>query len=171
RVWMRHGENSTYVQYTMLHGSQPMELQLRTLINYRDFHSNTHAGDWRMRIGAAQSGLQITAFEGAIPFYLLRAGAEVEPRHDWSRDYFLPLEKYRGLNDREDYLLAAAFRAVLQRNQSVTIIFSTHVSTTLDGDVARAQNAKRESDLLAQWSSADATAASAAPAWVRQLIL
>src|SRR3984893_2290397 len=76
RVWMLHGENTTYVQYTMLRGSRSIELQLRTLINYRDFHSNTHAGDWRMRIGAVQSGLQITAFEGAIPFYLLSAGAE-----------------------------------------------------------------------------------------------
>jgi len=171
RVWMRHGENSTYVQYTMLHGSQPMELELRTLINYRDFHSNTHAGDWRMKIDAVKSGLQITAFDGAIPFYLLSAGATIEPRHDWSRDYFLPLEKYRGLDDCEDYLLAAVFRAALQLNQSVIIVFSTNADAALDGDVERAQNTKRASDLLAGWSSADATTASAAPGWVRQLIL
>jgi predicted glycogen debranching enzyme len=171
RVWMLHGENTTYVQYTMSRGSQFMELELRTLINYRDFHSNTHAGDWRMKIDAVKSGLQITAFEGAIPFYLLSANAMVEPRHDWSRDYFLPLEKYRGLDDREDYLLAAVFRATLQLNQSVTIIFSTNASAALDGDAARTQNDKRESDLLAQWSSADALAASAAPGWIRQLIL
>src|SRR6266853_6458162 len=59
RVWLTHGENSTYVQYTMLRGSQSIELELKTLINYRDFHSNTHAGDWRMKIDAVQSGLQI----------------------------------------------------------------------------------------------------------------
>src|ERR1700681_3219466 len=91
RVWMRQGENTTYVQYAMLRGGQSMELELRTLINYRDFHSNTHAGDWRMKIDAAESGLQVTAFDGAISFYLLSAGAKVQPRHDWSRDYFLPL--------------------------------------------------------------------------------
>jgi predicted glycogen debranching enzyme len=171
RVWMRHDENTTYVQYALLRGSQSMELELRTLINYRDFHSNTHAGDWRMKIDAVKNGLQIIAFEGAIPFYLLSAGAEVEPRHDWCRDYFLPLEKYRGLDDREDYLLAAVFRAALQVNQTVNIVFSTNPSAALDGDAARAQNAERESDLLAQWTSADAPAASAAPGWVRQLIL
>ena len=171
RVWMRQGENTTYVQYAMLRGGQSMELELRTLINYRDFHSNTHAGDWRMKIDAVESGLQVTAFDGAIPFYLLSAGAKVQPRHDWSRDYFLPLERYRRLDDREDYLLAAVFRATLQPNQSVTIVFSTNASAALDGDVAHAQNAKRESDLLAQWSSADARAASSAPGWVRQLIL
>jgi len=109
RVWMRHGENTTYVQYTILRASQSLELELKALINYRDFHSNTHAGDWRMKIDAVKNGLQITAVEGAIPFYLLSASATVEPRHDWCRDFFLPLEKYRGLDDREDYLLAAVF--------------------------------------------------------------
>jgi predicted glycogen debranching enzyme len=171
RVWMRHRENTTYVQYTMLRGDQSLVLELRTLVNYRDFHSNTHAGDWHMEIDAVKSGLQITAFEGAIPFYLLSAAATVESRHDWLRDYFLPLEKYRGLDDREDYLLAAVFRAGLQLKQSVTIVFSTNASAVLDGDVARAQKAKRELDLLEQWSSADASAASAAPPWVRQLVL
>jgi len=171
RVWMRHGENTTYVQYTMLRGTQSIELELRTFINYRDFHSNTHAGDWHMKIDAAKSGLQVTAFEGAIPFYLLSANAKVEPQHEWSRDYFLTVEKYRGLDDREDYLLAAVFRASLKLNQSVTVVFSTNASAPLDGDADRTQNAKRESDLLAEWSSADALAASAAPAWIRQLIL
>jgi predicted glycogen debranching enzyme len=171
RVWMCHGENTTYVQYTLLRASQSMELDLRTLVNYRDFHSNTHAGDWRMKIGAVKSGLQITAFEGAIPFYLLSAEANVEPRHEWCRDYFLPLEKYRGLDDREDYLLAAVFRATLQLNQSVTIVFSTNVNARLDGHVARAQSAKRDADLLAQWSYPDVPAESAAPGWVWQLIL
>jgi predicted glycogen debranching enzyme len=171
RVWMCHGENTTYVQYTLLRGSRSMELELKTFINYRDFHSNTHAGDWRIKIDAVKNGLQITAFESAIPFYLLSADATVEPRHDWLRDYFLPLEKYRGLDDREDYLLAAVFRAALQLNQCVTIVFSTNPSAALDGDAAHPQNVKREADLLAQWSSADAPAAAAAPGWIRQLIL
>src|SRR6202795_4494536 len=56
RVWMLHDENTAHVQYTMLRGSQSIELELKTLINYRDFHSNTHAGDWRMKIDAVKSG-------------------------------------------------------------------------------------------------------------------
>jgi predicted glycogen debranching enzyme len=171
RIWMLHGENTTYLQYTMLRGSQSVELELRTLINYRDFHSNTHAGDWHMTIDAVKNGLQVTAFEGATPFYLLSADAKVEAQHEWARDYFLPLEKYRGLDDREDYLLAAIFRATLQTNQSVSIVFSTDANAALDGNAARTENAKREVALLAQWSSTDGPAATAAPGWIRQLIL
>jgi predicted glycogen debranching enzyme len=171
RVWMRHGENTTYVQYTLLRGSQSMELELRPLINYRDFHFNTHAGDWLMKIDAVKSGLRISASDGGIPFYLLSADAKVAPRHDWISDYFLPLEQYRGLDDREDNLLAAVFRATLQLNQSASIVFSTDANAALDGDAARTENAKREVDLLAQWSSTDGPAATAATGWIRQLIL
>jgi predicted glycogen debranching enzyme len=171
RVWMSHGENTTYVRYTMSRGGQSLELNLRTLINYRDFHSNTHAGDWHMEIDAVQHGLRITAFQGAIRFYLLSVNAQVEARHEWCRDYFLPLEKYRGLDDREDNLLAAVFRATLNLNQSVTVVFSTNANAALNGDEAWADNTKRDSDLFAQWASADAPAASAAPGWARQLIL
>lgn len=171
RVWMQHDENTTYVQYTLLRGSQPLALQLRALINYRDFHSNTHAGDWHMKIDTVKSGLQVTAFEGAVPFYLLSGDATVEPQQDWCRDYFLPVEQYRGLDDREDYLLAAVFRATLQTSQSVTIVFSTNANASLDGDAALLQNVTRESDLLAQWSAIDKKTAIAPPAWIRQLVL
>jgi predicted glycogen debranching enzyme len=171
RIWMQHGENTTYVQYSLLRCSRPIDLEIKAFTNYRDFHSSTHAGDWRMKIDAVKNGIQITAFEGATSFYLLSAEATVEPRHEWYRDCFLPLEKYRGLDDREDHLLAAVFRAKLQQNESVTLVFSTTPTALRDGALSRAENADRQSSLIAQWSSHDMQAASAAPAWIRPLVL
>ena len=171
RIWMQHGENTTYVQYTMLRGGRPVELEVKAFVNYRDFHSNTHAGDWRMKIDAVKNGVQITAFDGAKPFYLLSAEATSEAKHEWYRDCFLPMEKYRGLDDREDHLFAAAFRAKLQQDQSVTVVFSTNADAQLGGTPSRAQDSVRQSSLLAQWSSHDTLAAAAAPGWIRQLVL
>src|SRR5437588_5492867 len=91
RIWMSQGENTTYVQYTLLRGSQLLELELKALVNYRDFHSSTHAGDWQMRVESIEEGVQINAFDSATPFYLLSAEAESETRHEWHRDCFLPL--------------------------------------------------------------------------------
>jgi predicted glycogen debranching enzyme len=171
RIWMQHGENTTYVQYTLLRSSKPVELEIKSFVNYRDFHSSTHAGNWQMKIDALKSGVQITAFEGATPFYLLSAEAAFEPRNEWYRDCFLPQEKYRGLDDHEDHLLAVIFRATLQQNQSFTLAFSTNANAELDGGSARAQSSVRQSGLLAEWSSHDAQAASSAPGWIRQLVL
>jgi predicted glycogen debranching enzyme len=171
RIWMKHGENTTYVQYTILRGTQNVELVAKCFVNYRDFHASTHAGDWQMKIEAVTSGVKITAFEGATAFYLLGAGTTVELKHDWYRDCFLPQEKYRGLDDREDHLLAAVFRATLKKDQSVTLVFSTSSEVEMDAAAARASNVAREDKLLAQWSSQDPQAAAEAPSWIRQLVL
>src|SRR6266704_35629 len=171
RIWMSQGENTTYVQYTLLRGGQSLELELKALVNYRDFHSSTHAGDWQMRVGSIEDGVQINAFDGATPFYLLSAEAEFETRHEWHRDCFLPLAKYRGLDDHEDHLLAAIFSTELALNQSVTLVLTTNADAQLDGCCAWEEHAEHEKKLFAKWASHDAQAASSAPDWVQQLIL
>ncbi len=170
RIWMSQGENTTYVQYTLLRGGQSLELELKALVNYRDFHSSTHAGDWQMRVGSIEDGVQINAFDGATPFYLLSAEAEFETRHEWHRDCFLPLAKYRGLDDHEDHLLAAVFNTELALNQSVTLVLTTNADAKLDGSRAWVEHAAHENELFAKWASHDAQAASSAPDWAQQLI-
>ena len=171
RIWMSQGENTTYVQYTLLRGGQPLELKLKALVNYRDFHSSTHAGDWQMKVEPVEKGVQINAFDGATPFYLLSAEAEFETRHEWHRACFLPQERYRGLDDHEDHLLAALFSTELALNQSVTLVFTTNADEQLDGSRAWAEHAAHENKLFAKWASHDAQAASSAPDWAKQLIL
>ncbi len=171
RIWMHQGENTTYVQYTLLRGGQPLGLELKALVNYRDFHSSTHAGDWQMKVEAIEEGVQINAFDGGTPFYLLSAGAEFETRHEWHRDCFLPLAKYRGLDDHEDHLLAAVFSTELALNQSVTLVLTTNTDAQLDGSRAWEEHAEHEKKLFAKWTSHDAQAASSAPGWVQPLIL
>src|SRR5712671_8219302 len=63
RVWMRQGENTTYIQYTLVRGSSALEMELKALVNYRDFHSLTHAGDWHMKIEAVEHGVRVLAFD------------------------------------------------------------------------------------------------------------
>jgi len=171
RVWMEQGENTTYVEYTLVRGPLPAALELKVLVNYRDFHSSTHAGDWQMHLEPVERGLKVTAFDGAVPFFLLSDRASSEIRHDWHRDCFLPVERYRGLDDHEDHLLAAVFRVDLQPRQTVTIVLSTRADAELDGAKAARERSGHEMELLAVWSARDPQAASAAPVWIRQLVL
>jgi glycogen debranching enzyme len=99
RVWMQQGTNTTYVQYTLLEGSAPIEMELKALVNYRDFHASTHAGDWRMRVDPVEHGVRVVAFDGAVPFYLKSAEADCEARHELFRrprrpQFWMP--KWRG---------------------------------------------------------------------------
>ncbi len=171
RIWMHQGENTTYVQYTLLRGGPSLQLELKALVNYRDFHSSTHAGDWQMKVEAIEDGVAISAFDGATPFYLLTLEAKFETRHEWHRDCFLPLAKYRGLDDHEDHLLVAIFGMELVLNQSVTLVLTTNADAQLDGIRAWTEHAAHEDKLFAKWASHDAQAAYCAPDWARQLIL
>src|SRR5712692_11474137 len=124
-----------------------------------------------MRVEPSAEGVHLNAFDGATPFYLLSAEAEFETRHEWHRDCFLPLAKYRGLDDHEDHLLAAIFSTVLTLNQSVILVLTTNADAQLDGSRAWQEHAEHEKKLFTKWASHDAQAASSAPDWVQQLIL
>jgi predicted glycogen debranching enzyme len=171
RVWMQQDANTTYVQYALVEASAPIEMELKPWVNYRDFHASTHAGDWKMRVDAVEHGIRVVAFDGAVPFYLKSKEATCEPRNEWYRDCFLPAERERGLDDREDHLLAALFRAKLQAEESITIVATTEEAAALDGNVARAQRAAHETKLVASWNAQSKAIPAGPPDWVRQLVL
>ena len=154
-----------------MRGSSGVELDLKVLVNYRDFHGSTHAGNWRMKIDPVENGVQVTAFDGATPFFLKCPGAVYQPRHEWYRDCFLPVEKERGLDDLEDHLFAALFQAKLRVGTSVTFVASTEATAGLDGAAVRAENAEREAKLLQSWLAENEKTAAESPNWLPQLVL
>jgi len=106
RVWMQQRANTAYLRYDLLQGSQPLTLDIKMIVNYRNHHGNSHAGDWRMDVHRVNSGIRLVAYDGAVPLYLLSAGTEVVPRHEWYRAYALALEAYRGRDMLDDHLYA-----------------------------------------------------------------
>ena len=125
RIWMQPGANTTYIRYGLHRASAPLTLTLKALVNYRDYHGSTHAGDWQMRIDPVEGGLRVVAFDGATPFYLLSRQAHATPQHDWYRDFYLSVEAYRGLDAAENHLHAGTFEATLQPGHALTLVVST----------------------------------------------
>jgi len=148
RIWMVQGENTTFLQYTLLRASSALDIECKALVNYRDFHANTHAGDWHMRITPVEHGVAIHAFDGAVAFYLRSEQASCEPRHEWYRDCFLPREQERGLDAREDHLFAAVFGTTLNSGESFSITASTEANADLNAHVSIAAQARQEAAIL-----------------------
>ena len=171
RVWMRQGENTTFIQYTLVRGSAALEMELKALVNYRDFHSLTHAGDWRMHIEPVEHGVKVLALDGARPFYLKSSTATCQPRHDWYLGCFLGEETARGLDDREDRLFAALFRAKLEAGSSITLVATTEAAASLDIETARAERPNYEVKLFHDWQAKNEALVEEAPTWLWQLIL
>ncbi len=171
RVWMRQGENTTVIQYTVLRASSPIEVELKAFVNYRDFHSMTHAGDWRMNITPVDRGVKVLAYDGATPFYLKSSAASCEPRHEWHLGCYFPEETERGLSDREDRLFAALFRARLEAGSSATLVLTTGAAASLDEETSRAERANHDVKLFHDWQEKNEALAGEAPSWIWQLIL
>jgi predicted glycogen debranching enzyme len=170
RIWMQPGANTTYIRYDLRRGSGPLALSVKAMVNHRDHHGNTHAGDWQMRVEPEGHGLRVTASEQglqsqAVPFYLLSLGAEAMPQHEWYRNYFLSAERYRGLDALDDNFYAGLFQATLRPGERLTLVASTDATPNLDGTSAYAERQAHEGRLMAQSGLTDA------PAWVQHLVL
>jgi predicted glycogen debranching enzyme len=170
RVWMEQGANTTFVRYQLARASAPLVLAVKALVNYRDYHGSTHAGDWRMDVAPLSGGGVVAAVGGARPGLVRAPGADGAPHHDWYRQFALPVERERGLDSAEDHLHAATVHATLTPGGSLTVVFSAETDPPLDGAQAWARRRRHQADVLDRWRRAGGEAGRA-PAFIRQLVL
>ena len=173
RVFMEQGESRTYVTYRLVRGAEPLDLELKALVNYRDYHGTTRGGDWQMSVENVPGGVRVLAFEGARPFFLLAPGAEVEPAHDWYSGFLMLREQERGLDAVEDQLHAGTFRVRLSPGEEATLVLSAEESVpaeAFDGEAAWLRRERHEAKLLSSWKKAEPRAGES-PGFVQQLVL
>ncbi len=170
RVWMEQGANTTYVRYRLLKAGGPAGLEMKALVNYRDYHATTRGGGWMMGVEPIQGGLRVVAFDGARPFVLLADGAEVEPAHAWYYGFRLAREEERGLDHQDDHLHVGTFRATLTPGAAITLVLSAEGSPSLDGEKAWRRRRRHEEQLLSRWRRVQPEARQA-PDWIAQSVL
>ncbi|MDJ0517626.1 MAG: amylo-alpha-1,6-glucosidase [Trichodesmium sp. MO_231.B1] len=201
RIWMEEGENTTYIDYNFLSGSQPLNLAIKGLINYRDHHHNTNASDWKIDINKTNKGVCVQAFPKATPLYLLThppiddKNLVSTPANDWYYGFNLAVEKYRGQQELEDHLHAVTFNAQLEVGKSLTIVASTKENPTTNGEqalisrraydqqiiqkfaTAKTSQPETKNPLVKFWKSLTATSSQTkpqtkpTPEWINQLVL
>jgi predicted glycogen debranching enzyme len=171
RVWMQQGSNTTYIQYASVRATAPLQLGLKAMVNYRDYHGMTQGNSWQMAVDRIDLGICITAYPGATPLYLLSDSATATIVHNWYYGFDLAVERYRGLSDREDHLHAATFQITLNPGESFTLVASTDSQPNLDGEAALKLRHNQEQKLLGQWKDSRPLKAKEPPQWVHQLVL
>ncbi len=148
RVWMEHGRNRTYVAYRIVRARRPVQVALHALVNHRDLHAATHAGDWTMDVALTDDGVRIVPFAGASPIVLRADRGTCVAEHVWYRDFAYVRERERGLDDTEDHLRAATFVCELARTDAVTVAIADEEFPPLDGADALRRARSRDARLL-----------------------
>ncbi|MER3493493.1 MAG: glycogen debranching protein [Mastigocladus sp. ERB_26_2] len=171
RIWMQQGANTTYVRYVLRRASMLLQLTLKALVNYRDYHGSTQSNGWQMSVEPVPQGICVTAFPTAVPLYLLCDNASAVPVHNWYYGFHLAVERYRGLSDKEDHLHAATFQITLNAGESLTFVASTDNQPDLHGETTLRLRHTQEQKLISLWKTNRPSHAKETPAWVNHLVL
>jgi predicted glycogen debranching enzyme len=171
RIWMPIGANRTYISYRLLRATAPINLSIEAFINYRDYHSNTNYSDWLPQVKSVDNGICVTAFNGAVPFYLLAKNSHICLQRNWYINFYLAAERERGLNPYDNHFQAATFNAILQVGETFTIVAGTKKDPQLDGSIALESRRQHDQQLLERWyASLDSTPKNPPP-WIEKLVL
>ncbi|MDX1488679.1 MAG: glycogen debranching enzyme N-terminal domain-containing protein, partial [Acidiferrobacterales bacterium] len=172
RVWLEPGANTTYVAYRLLPdqlSERPLTLKVKLLFNARDHHGQTQAGDLHPSITGEPSLLRV-GVNGLLTLYVGAMNGTIEPAYEWINNFDLPVERERGLPDRDNHLCVGYARLVLTPGKWTGIVASLRPGASPDIDKALARVRIHECNVLARAKVAIAELADA-PSWVDQLIL
>jgi predicted glycogen debranching enzyme len=163
RLWMKHGENTTFVTYALTAGNAIM-LELKPLCTHRDHHAGTKAGEapW---VDALHDGLELR-FPNNEPYFICANLGEHFAGGDWWFNEFLRVEAERGFDATEDLYRAGRFVATLETGQTLALTLSTEASTH-----ATTWQVELEAERARTNTLLERAKATREPAWVQQLVL
>lgn len=164
RIWLPHGQPTTFVTYTHARGTDPIGLDLKVLCTYRDHHNST-TGDWVPTITHTPTSLRVDALDEVPPYFVKIERGRYTPIERWYHKFKHRVETERGLDDVEDLYAAGQFHVTLEPGETITIVASTREDASLDWQTALYAERKRQKALIEQSGCDDA------PAWIRQLVL
>jgi predicted glycogen debranching enzyme len=151
-VFMMQGENSVVVQYQLMQSpkrANAIELFIRPLIAFRDFHNLTHENAALNRTVESKPGLAATAPYAGLPvLYLAHDAQEVQASSDWYRNFEYEAERERGLDFQEDLFNPLVLRFDLSSSNTSSIIASIEARDAGRVNEYRAAEIARRKTLL-----------------------
>lgn len=142
RVWMEHGADTTYSAWRRCGGpsSRPLRLHVKLLANARDFHGTARPWDFNPVVESSGADLRVV-YPNWFTLTVRARGGTIATRHDWYEDFDLPVERERGLADRDCHLCVGEAELTLDAEEWTGIVASLlpEPSVYLEESLRRAQ--------------------------------
>ncbi|MBT3031351.1 MAG: amylo-alpha-1,6-glucosidase [Candidatus Thiodiazotropha sp. (ex Lucina pensylvanica)] len=167
RIWMEHGQATTYVAYRLSGWNGKAELNVNMLANRRDHHGNMHIRDTTASVTESDCGMCIEWPEGDR-LSIHTTDAAFEPWQHWYEGFLLSREEQRGLASLDNNLSVG--RVTIRLQQGEWAGFAVSLENKIDFDIESSMKRFLERDAkLTKGSkgSIDGTA----PDWIRRLLL
>jgi 4-alpha-glucanotransferase len=169
RVWLEPGADTVYTAWKLEGVSEDAWLGVTFLANGRDHHGETWEPGFSPEIAAEAENLDV-AVPGRFSLRIAGSAGHVEPRGDWYENFDLPVERERGLGDRDaDRHVGDGFMP-LTAGRWAGYAAGVGDVTAIDLDAALARRLAHDRAVLAQAVAADPVYETA-PGWVLRLVL
>ena len=171
RIWMESGKHTTYVAWRLLtttQGSVP-KLSIALLANGRDHHAETWIPGFVPEITAEGETVEMRVRDRFAMRVEVPHGC-VSPRHDWIENFDLPIERERGLSDRDHHLCISQVEVPLAVNCWHGLVASIEAEASPDIEAALTRRRTRDRRSLERTLRADPVFQTA-PGWVMRLVL
>jgi predicted glycogen debranching enzyme len=133
KVFMRHGENTTVVSYTVRKAPEELSLSIYPLLNCREPGARTREeSSWTFDQTPEDKGVEIRPFGGAPLIFLLSDKASYSPTCHWYRNFIYDLELERGYPAEEDAYNPGVFTAKLDQGRQLLVAASDRHRETND---------------------------------------
>jgi len=141
-VFMVQGENTTIIQYQITSNAtlpEGIELELRPLIAFRDYHSLTHEnGSLDRKVETKPGVASMSPYADLPTLHLAHDAVEVQKSGNWYHNFEYDAERERGLDFVEDLFNPCVLRFDLLAKAQAAIIASTEPR-----DIAKANEYRR----------------------------
>lgn len=143
-----NGENTTIITYEVLNADNEFEIELSPFVSGRDYHNLSHKNDSLNKDYLFKdSTLQLQLYESVPELFISIPGSEFSETKDWYYNFEYPIEKYRGLDFKDDLYTPGNFRLKLQAGSKIGVIISTE-STSLKNPFELFEKEKNRRELL-----------------------
>jgi 4-alpha-glucanotransferase len=173
RIWMEPGAHTTYAAWRLQPQPDPPEhalsLRVTLLANNRDHHGTTSVGSFAPEITVEGERLLVSE-PGLFSLAIRAPGGTITPKHDWYRDFDLPIEAERGLESVDNHLCVGEVTLPLVTGQWRGIVASLEAEPPADLEAALVRRLDHDRGVV---SSAIASSAAMrdAPPWIARLAL
>ena len=186
RIWLEPGANTVYVGYRLETPDTDPKWRLRVglLVNARDHHVSMTPGGFTPRVETVDQQLRIVCSEH-FTLHFQASGSTFHSGWDWIENFDLPVERERGLPERDAHLCIGQAMLTLRPGVWVGIVASLHEGASTDLNAAQQRFFDRECTLIERArrsfsipprtslakGSGKAGKISALPNWIEQLVL
>ncbi|EXJ14880.1 amylo-alpha-1,6-glucosidase [Imhoffiella purpurea] len=173
RIWLERNADRIWIAWRPVAGHPDRNLRLRVdlLVDARDHHGVTQGGHTQPELRLEDGQLRVLHHHW-FELGIRTIGGTVRIDPAWVEAFDLPIERERGLEDRDDHLRVAQAELRLETGTwtGITAAVGPEPAPTLDLEESLRRQYARDAELIARARSAD-PAFEMAPDWIRRLLL